>query len=91
MENLAPTGEEDVVQWKKLKDGFEKIDGWIRANGEGSRYVMGDNPCYADLWIAAYALWIKLVLPKKWDDVKSWHGGRWAKLVQEMEKYEAVV
>ncbi|KAJ7702685.1 hypothetical protein B0H17DRAFT_1127632 [Mycena rosella] len=34
--NLAPKGEEDAIQWKKLKDGFGKIDEWILANGPES-------------------------------------------------------
>ncbi|KAJ6534990.1 hypothetical protein B0H19DRAFT_1184644 [Mycena capillaripes] len=91
LETLAPTGEEDAVEWKKLRDGFGKVDEWIRANGEGSRYVMGDALCYADMWFAAYAQWIKLVLPDKWEEVKLWHEGRWARLLKEMEKYETVV
>ncbi|KAJ6534997.1 hypothetical protein B0H19DRAFT_1184670 [Mycena capillaripes] len=91
LENLAPKGEEDAIQWKKLKDGFGKIDEWILANGPGGRYVMGDAPCYADMWVAAYILWIKLVLPDRWEEVKLWHEGRWAKLLLEMKKYETVV
>ncbi|KAJ6535022.1 hypothetical protein B0H19DRAFT_1038969 [Mycena capillaripes] len=91
LENLAPTGEEDVMEWKKFKNGFGKIDEWIRANGDGSTHIMGDALCYADMWIATYVLWIKMVLPEKWEEVKLWHGGRWAKLLQEMEKYETAV
>jgi glutathione S-transferase len=91
LENLTPKGEEDAVEWKKLKDGFGKVDEWIRANGESSRFIMGDVLCYADMWMAAYALWIKLVLPDRWEELSSWHEGRWARLLQEMEKYETVV
>ncbi|KAJ7506937.1 hypothetical protein B0H11DRAFT_1973438 [Mycena galericulata] len=90
LENLTPKGEEDAVQWKKLKDGFGTLDEWIKANGETSPYLMGDALCYADMWMAAYINWIKLVLPDRWEDVKSWHDGRWGKLLQEMEKYAAV-
>lgn len=91
LENLSPKGEEDVVEWAKLKDGFGKFDEWIRANGEGSVYLMGDALCYADMWMGAYVLWMKLVRPDKWEDIKTWHGGRWERLVQDLEKYETVV
>ncbi|KAJ7616184.1 hypothetical protein DFH06DRAFT_1107936 [Mycena polygramma] len=91
LEDLAPKGEEDIVEWNKLKDGFGKIDEWIRANGEGSPFIIGEVLSYADMWVSAYVLWIKLILPEKFEDVKTWHQGRWAKLLQEMEKYETVV
>ncbi|KAF7358443.1 Glutathione S-transferase-like protein ustS [Mycena venus] len=91
LENLAPQGDEDAIEWKKLKDGFGKIDEWMRASGEGSLYVMGDAPCYADMWMAGYALWIKLVLPDKWEEIQTWHQGRWAKLLKSLEEYETVV
>ncbi|KAJ7439108.1 hypothetical protein FB451DRAFT_1107440 [Mycena latifolia] len=91
LEELTPKGEEDVVQWAKLKDGFGKMDEWIRAGGEGSKYLMGDVPCYADIWIAGNIQWIKLVLPERYEGMKEWHGGRWAALLRDLEKYEAVV
>ncbi|KAJ7213652.1 hypothetical protein B0H12DRAFT_1033016, partial [Mycena haematopus] len=91
LENLTPKGEEDVVQWKKLKDGFAKVDEWIRAKGADSSYLMGETLCYADMWIAAYAQWIKLVLPDKWEGMTSWHQGRWAKLLKVLEDYETIV
>ncbi|KAJ7321016.1 hypothetical protein DFH08DRAFT_889794 [Mycena albidolilacea] len=91
LEDLTPKGDEDAVEWKKLKDGFGKLDEWIRVNGPESPYFMGDTPCYADLWTAAYVMWIRLVLPGKWEEVKSWHEGRWAKLLKGLEEYETVL
>ncbi|KAJ7121542.1 hypothetical protein C8R44DRAFT_831646 [Mycena epipterygia] len=89
MEDMTPKGEADVVAWGKLKEGFGKMDEWVRAGG--GEYLMGDTPCYADLWMAGYVLWIKLVLPDKWKDVESWHEGRWATLLRNLEKYELAV
>ncbi|KAJ6530958.1 hypothetical protein DFH09DRAFT_1183768 [Mycena vulgaris] len=90
-ENLVPTGEKQVVEWAKLKEGFGKMDEWVRANGEGGAYLMGEAPCFADIWMASYVLWIKLVMPERWEEIKEWHGGRWATLLGNMEKYESVV
>ncbi|KAF8205923.1 hypothetical protein K438DRAFT_1715096 [Mycena galopus ATCC 62051] len=91
LEERIPKGDADVAEWKKLKDGFGKIDEWIRANGAGSSYLMGQTLCYADLWIGAFVIWIKLVLPDKWEDMKAWHEGRWAKLLKGLEEYGTVV
>ncbi|KAF8206893.1 hypothetical protein K438DRAFT_2013918, partial [Mycena galopus ATCC 62051] len=91
LENLTPRGEEDAIEWKKLEDGFDKIDEWIRANGPDSLYLTGQTLCYADMWIAAYVLWIKLILPNKAEEMMSWNGGRWARLLKALEKYETVV
>ncbi|KAJ6506740.1 hypothetical protein C8R45DRAFT_970390 [Mycena sanguinolenta] len=88
LENLTPRGEEDIAQWKKLKDGFGEVDEWIRVNGPDNSYLMGKTLCYADMWIAAHAQWVKLVLPDKWEEMKSWHQGRWAKLLKSLEEYE---
>ncbi|KAF7354324.1 Glutathione S-transferase-like protein ustS [Mycena venus] len=91
MEDITPKGEEDVIEWKKVKDVFGTMDEWIRANGEGSAYIMGDAPCYVDMWMAAYVQWVKQVVPDKWEDMKLWHEGRWATLLHDFEKYETVV
>ncbi|KAJ7028386.1 hypothetical protein C8F04DRAFT_1119185 [Mycena alexandri] len=91
LDEVIPTGDAYGPAWQKLKDSFGKIDSWIRANGEESTYIMGDTICYADLFIAAYVLWFKLVLPEKWDEAKTWHEGRWEKLLENTAKYEAVL
>jgi len=91
LKDMTPTGEAHAIEWAKVKDSFGKMDGWILANGEGSVYLMGDTPCYADMWMAAYVVWIKLVLPEKWEELKLWHDGRWARLSENMAKYETVV
>ncbi|KAJ7174110.1 hypothetical protein C8R43DRAFT_977118 [Mycena crocata] len=90
MEDMQPKGEDHVVLWQKLQDAFGKVDGWVRANGEGSNYLGGDTVCYADMWVAAYVWWIKVVRPDTWDEVKLWHGGRWATLLNNLEKYSTV-
>ncbi|KAJ7206344.1 hypothetical protein GGX14DRAFT_643426 [Mycena pura] len=93
LEALAPTGEAGAAAWQKLRDNFGKMDEWFRAGGEDGPgvYMMGDAVCYADMWLAAYVLWVKLLLPEKWENMKTWHGGRWATLLENLEKYETVV
>jgi len=91
LEDVTPTGEEHVVMWKKLEDAFGQIDGWIHKNGTNSKYFMGETICYADISVAGYLRWGRLVLGKdKWEGILTWHGGRWANLMKEMEKYDIV-
>ncbi|KAJ7061331.1 hypothetical protein C8F01DRAFT_1057878 [Mycena amicta] len=92
LEELFPTpgSEREATMWANVKDSFRKVDGWIRA-GE-AEYLGGKEPNYADLYVAAYINWLKIILPEeKWVDIKSWHEGRWARLVERLEKYETVV
>jgi len=91
LEDVVPTGEEDVVMWKKLEDAFGQIDGWIQKNGADSKYFMGDTICYADISVAGFLRWGKMVLGKdKWEKILTWHDQRWAGLMKEMEKYNVI-
>ncbi|KAF7354189.1 Glutathione S-transferase-like protein ustS [Mycena venus] len=90
VEEMNPIGDVDAREWQKVKDSFGRMDSWIRANGQGIKYFMGDSHCYADLWLSAYLVSVKLVLPEKWEEMKLWHDGRWARLSESVAKYETV-
>ncbi|KAF7302521.1 hypothetical protein HMN09_00886500 [Mycena chlorophos] len=76
----------DVASWKQFKGIFDHINGWFAKSG---LYFGGDKLCYADITVAAYLRWIRLVLDKyRWEDISGWHGGRWRRLMVEMERYE---
>ncbi|KAF7337792.1 Glutathione S-transferase-like protein ustS [Mycena sanguinolenta] len=91
LEDVTPTGDEHAVMWKRLEDAFGTIDGWIRKNGADSKYFMGDTLCYADISVAGWLRWTKMVLGKdQWESILTWHGGRWASLMKELEKYNIV-
>ncbi|KAF5328331.1 hypothetical protein D9619_013355 [Psilocybe cf. subviscida] len=91
MEELEAKGEEGVKEWKRYESGLKKIaDAYATSSGP---FFMGDTPCYADLFVAAYLIWQRLVWgenSKKWKDVASWQGGRWAKLLKDLSKYETI-
>ncbi|KAJ6520476.1 hypothetical protein C8R45DRAFT_61681 [Mycena sanguinolenta] len=91
LEDVTPTGHEHAVMWKKVEDAFGRIDGWIRKNGAESKHFMGDTLCYADISVAGYLRWGKMVLGKdKWESILTWQGGRWASLMKELERYNVV-
>ncbi|KAJ7762333.1 hypothetical protein DFH07DRAFT_407947 [Mycena maculata] len=91
LEDVPPTGDADVVMWNQVKDGLGQVDGWISKNGADSKYVMGDTICYADIVVAGWLRWARLVLAKeRWEDILTWHSGRWANLMKDLEKYETI-
>ncbi|KAJ7605039.1 hypothetical protein DFH06DRAFT_1253350 [Mycena polygramma] len=91
LEDVLPTGEAHTALWSEVKDALGQVDGWIRKNGADSKYFMGETLCYADITVAGFLRWGKMVLGKdKWDDIMTWHSGRWANLMREMEKYDVM-
>jgi len=98
IEGLKLPEEKMDEQWKKLEAEMGIIDGWLKRNVEGQKFVTGGSISYADIHLVARLLWIKKVFEGKkaqgskesdgWDIVKGWHGGRWAKLVAEFKQYE---
>ncbi|KII88641.1 hypothetical protein PLICRDRAFT_631738 [Plicaturopsis crispa FD-325 SS-3] len=90
LEELSPAGSEVRTSgMKQVKAGFDTVDGWLQQS-EGA-YVMGDTVSFADITIASWVGWFKLVVPEEWEAISTWHGGRWAKILDNMEKYAAVV
>ncbi|KAJ7214238.1 hypothetical protein C8J57DRAFT_1483295 [Mycena rebaudengoi] len=91
LEEMAPEASQEVQIWQTVRDALGKVDGWIKENGECSSYLMGDRIAFADIWIAAYLRWIQLVMPERWEEVKLWHDGRWAMLLDSMETCKAIL
>ncbi|KAJ7214203.1 hypothetical protein C8J57DRAFT_1483276 [Mycena rebaudengoi] len=91
LEEMAPEASQEVQIWQTVGDALGKVDGWIKENGECSSYLMGDRIAFADIWIAAYLRWIQLVMPERWEEVKLWHDGRWAMLLDSLETCKAIL
>lgn len=90
MEQLLPSGERREKQWKRLEDAVGNMDKWF---GKDSLLIGGspDTPIFADFELAGRFIWAKKVFgadSEEWKSMSSWHGGRWARLVQSLEKYE---
>ncbi|KAJ6604971.1 hypothetical protein B0H10DRAFT_1821169 [Mycena sp. CBHHK59/15] len=92
LEDVTPQGDDHSIAWQKVNDGFGQVDAWISKNGENSKYIMGENICYADILVAGFLRWARTVLSKEqWAEIASWHGGRWETLMKDLEKYNVVV
>lgn len=92
LEDVVPKGEEGVAQWAKFKDGLGKVDTWYAKSG--GVFLMGGSISWADLDIAAWLIWMKIVWGEEstqWKDIASWQGGRWKNLLGNLKQYQTVV
>ncbi|KAJ7645638.1 hypothetical protein DFH06DRAFT_1212010 [Mycena polygramma] len=92
LENVVPTGEAHEVAWKAVEEGYGKLDRWLNEGmNEGAPFVMGDKVSFADFAIAGDLQWCMRGFGEdsnQWKDMMTWHGGRWAKLIDNLKKYE---
>jgi glutathione S-transferase len=77
-------------QWRKFEATLGVIDGWLKMNDDGQKFISGDSISYVAISLAARIMWMKKVLNgnKGWERIREWHGGRWARLIAEFEQYE---
>ncbi|TBU27115.1 hypothetical protein BD311DRAFT_779188 [Dichomitus squalens] len=95
MEEWAPEGSEKRVGlWRELEAGLAKVAKWYEAGEDKDRkFLMGDDPVMADFVVAGRLMWLKVVLGEEheeWKAVETWHEGRWAKLLKDLELYAEV-
>ncbi|PPR01734.1 hypothetical protein CVT26_013181 [Gymnopilus dilepis] len=97
MEELVPQDEDIVRRWVETKEVFGKFDEWY-AKMDGpdgkARFLMGDVLSFGDLVVAASLKWLKTIWgeeSEKWQELLTWHGGRWKALLKELKGYETVI
>jgi hypothetical protein len=87
-----PTGEAHEVKWKDVEAGFGKVDRWLNEPlNKGKPFVMGNVVSFADFMIAGEMHWCRQAFGEEsdlWKGMMTWHGGRWARLVADLKKYE---
>ncbi|KAF8904676.1 hypothetical protein CPB84DRAFT_1677221 [Gymnopilus junonius] len=93
VEEILPTGEQAVVEWAKVQEEFNKIDGWYAKNGGEGSFLLGDTLSWADFVILSILLWLKTIFGEgsgKWKEIAAWNGGRWQKLLEELNQYTTI-
>lgn len=88
LEDICPQSKrsEAIAAAKSKLDG---LDDTLRKNGEGKLFVMGNTPTFLDILLASYFCFFRLLaLEEEWSQVASWHGARWAKLLEILQPYE---
>lgn len=94
LEDISPPGQKLEEYWKKTQEGFGVVHGWISKNGKGKQFVMGDTISYADVTIASFLRWARVILgedSEEWKNIETWHDGRWSSLMAHFQKYEQVI
>ncbi|KAI1793087.1 hypothetical protein LXA43DRAFT_972095 [Ganoderma leucocontextum] len=77
-------------RWVALESGLGKVAKWIETDGKERKFFMGDKPCFADFFVGAGLESMKRVLGEdgeEWRRVAQWHGGRWGRLVADLEEF----
>ncbi|KAG5640777.1 hypothetical protein DXG03_007237 [Asterophora parasitica] len=89
----APTGQLREEQWAKLKEDFGLLAGWLEKGEADGPYVLGAAISFLDFAIAGYIIWLRILWKEsgEWDDIRSWHGGRWDTFLKRLEQYETIV
>ncbi|RDX53391.1 hypothetical protein OH76DRAFT_1399301 [Lentinus brumalis] len=94
LEDLAPAGSEKRAQhWKGFEKALHTVKEWLGADGTEKVHVMGDRVSFADVVVASYLIWIKLVLgpeSKEWADMMKWDGGYWERFMAEFDGWVTV-
>ena len=83
IEEFSPEGPKRDADLEKGKEGFAAVDRWL-AKSEG-KFVLGDTISYADGILAGWLTWIKTI-NAIWKEVGTWHNGRWATYLENVEK-----
>jgi len=90
--DMVPTGDAHTVAWMAVQNGFGKIDKWMtESGGVPGPFVMGKVLSFADFVIAGELQWCKKGFGEDsdlWKDMMAWHGGRWAKLLDNLKGFE---
>lgn len=84
IEEFSPEGPKRDADIAKSKQGFDAVDGWL-AKSEG-KFVLGNTISYADCVLAGWLAWIKVTDAIWKGDVATWHNGRWATYLENVEK-----
>ncbi|KAI6154078.1 hypothetical protein BKA82DRAFT_4097274 [Pisolithus tinctorius] len=82
---LSAEGLKREEHWTNLERMFNTSQEWY--DKEEGKWLMGDVFSYADIIVAAILFWLKRVLhDDEWEKIASWHDGKWAKLLVDVEK-----
>lgn len=68
LEEVIPD-DQRTAALRKILDGLHVIGRWIDTAGEGEPFLMGKNPCFADLDVASTLRWAKLILKEDVDEM----------------------
>jgi len=80
------------LQWDEFKDALGSVALPAYEKAEGI-FLRGNEPAWADFVTAAAVLSNKMIYggdSKEWKAIETWHSGRWAKLIKDLEPYSHI-
>jgi len=80
-------------QWNEVRKGLSNVSEWMTLGGNDKPFITGDKMSYADLFIAAWLMWVKRILgsdSSEWVELMTWDNARWGKLMGSVGQYERV-
>ncbi|KAG8220972.1 hypothetical protein J3R82DRAFT_2477 [Butyriboletus roseoflavus] len=84
IEAFSPEGPKRDADLAKGKEGLAQVDNWL-AKSDG-KFVLGNTVSYADAVLAGWLTWIKVTKVIWGNNVATWHNGRWATYLENLEK-----
>ncbi|KAG6840693.1 hypothetical protein C0991_005052 [Blastosporella zonata] len=89
-----PTGDAQEAGWKKVEADFGLLAGWLDKGEADGPYILGANISFLDFAVAGYLIWMRIVWgenSQEWQNIKTWHSGKWDAFLKRLEKYETIV
>ena len=87
LEEMVPFGTERVVKWAKFREVMNQVDECLAKTDAKGPYVMGDIISWADVFLASYLIYFKIIWgedSEEWKDIASWNQGRWANFLRAL-------
>jgi glutathione S-transferase len=88
-DTLVNIAKNPLSHWDAYKDAFGSVALPIYEKAEGI-FLKGNEPAWADFVTSSSLLSIKLLYgvgSEEWKYIETWHDGRWAKLIKDLEPY----
>jgi len=87
LEELTPEGELRDAAWEEMKNGWGKLAEILETRQE-DEWFMGKTPVFFDFELLSHAVFIHKSLPQPLlEEFMTWHGGRWARLLEKAKDY----
>jgi len=91
VDEYATPGPEREAAWAFLEKGFGGLASMLDQNAgepEDEGWLTCHQPIYADFAIISLIIWFKKIGGEEgWARIRSWHGGRWAKLLEKAQPW----
>ncbi|PCH43179.1 hypothetical protein WOLCODRAFT_74362 [Wolfiporia cocos MD-104 SS10] len=91
LEDMFPV-EKRQAMWAELREGLDEISALVDnlKQGFGKRWMFScaATPSYADFVLGAMLVWFRRAGPEGgWDRIRGWNGGRWERLLHDLQPY----